>query len=180
MFLRRSIQFAYACIALLGLLSAIPESAIPLHARIHPILVQVFPQGWGFFTKNPRESSLLGFHVPLSGEPVVLTVNNSSPGMLGGIRKTNRLTNIELTSLLKSVDSSAWRDCKRSRAECVKLAGSGRVQSLQVIRNPAPHPTVCGTTVLLREGSRVWAWDVAKLSYDVSRKTVVVAVRCAD
>lgn len=78
-------------------------------------LNMMLPQGWGFFTKNPREVYFELFKLSNNGsEPIEIFTKNSSWKNGFGLSKDNRYIGFEISTLVKYVPHEAWKNAKGS------------------------------------------------------------------
>jgi antimicrobial peptide system SdpA family protein len=115
------------------------------------IYQQVFPQGWGFFTKNPREpENSIYLRQPSGGWKNVTPNNFSWSNYLGLARKT-RLCGGEITTLQSQVPESLW----------VKGDTKMDFDTLPVypVKNPSKSKCFIGEYVITRDDRLPWAWS---------------------
>lgn len=89
------------------LISSIENPIAPKFAKKKTIF-SAFPQGWGFFTRNPREKILKLYRENENGDYVYLTKSNSSSEFYYGISKENRLQNWEVSTLIPKINKDKW------------------------------------------------------------------------
>jgi antimicrobial peptide system SdpA family protein len=73
--------------------------------------VFTFPQGWGFFTRNPREAMVDVYRQDVQGLELV-TVLNSSPGNYFGFSRNSRVVGLEMVEVVKRIPHAAWKNGK--------------------------------------------------------------------
>lgn len=66
------------------------------------------PQGWGFFTKNPREEVVLVYHQNKEKEWELQSIPNSSPKNMFGLSKRQRRMGMDLSFLLHQMKATKW------------------------------------------------------------------------
>lgn len=72
-------------------------------------IVSLFPQGWSFFTKSPREKSLYVYRIQPNGTLYEMPVNNhQNPAF--GLSRTSRLIGYEASMIANKVGSSGWNE----------------------------------------------------------------------
>ncbi len=76
------------------------------------------PQGWGFFTRNPREAMIDAYSYK-KGELKLLTVSNLSAYNWFGLSRKTRLVGFELSNLLGVVPEEAWKDGINDFRTCI-------------------------------------------------------------
>lgn len=75
--------------------------------------VFTFPQGWGFFTRNPREVMVDVYKEEGSKLELVSILNSSWKNYLG-FSRNSRVVGFEMSEILKSIPHSAWRNGRGS------------------------------------------------------------------
>ncbi|WP_177236660.1 SdpA family antimicrobial peptide system protein [Spirosoma endophyticum] len=89
---------------------------------IHRYVVSIFtPEGWGFFTRNPR---VVQFVMERFEQPnaEIITVKNTDPSNLFGLSRKSRRVNLEFQRILSKLPDSAWIDNKY-KIKILKLDG---------------------------------------------------------
>jgi len=140
-------------------------------------LLTVAPEGWAFFTRDPREPVVV-VHAPSEAgderwRPLELA--NFQRANLFGLRRTSRLLTTEVTQLLREVPPEAWTPCRAPVAECL-AEDSPAVHTAE--RSSPLLPALCGPlTIQVRE--RVpWAWSGSRDRIRMPAKIVRLDVRC--
>lgn len=67
------------------------------------------PQGWGFFTRNPREAQFVLYELEDS-VPELVTFKNASSKNLFGFSRLSRRINLEFQRMLGRVNDSLWKE----------------------------------------------------------------------
>lgn len=134
------------------------HAAMPFNPVALPYeqLLQVrfwLPQGWQFYTKNPRDERLLLLATDGSPLPEVSWPMAAKSNWFG-IKRTARAIGVEAGALFVQIPETAWRECRRSEwSTCIK--------GLQpvTVENPTPRPRLCGTVIFGRQAPVPWAWS---------------------
>lgn len=156
------------------------HSAMPLNPINLPlsgaISANVFmPQGWKFFTRNPREDDIKIFRKNNEGNWVSATFGaNSSPVNLFGIKRTARSQGIEIGLLMASIKKDEWVECKGRTDVCMEQAATNKT-----IVNESPLPTICGEVAFVMQPPVPWAWSRAKREVVMPSKLIKVGVVCS-
>jgi sporulation delaying protein A len=112
-----------------------------------------FPEAWGFFTRDPRESRVLvrmerrGRWVPASLGPQARLSNAF------GLRRRARAQGVEIGLLLEEVPDSAWVHCTGLPEECLE-----RTKNWYAVGDISPRPTLCGRIGFVLQPPVPWAW----------------------
>lgn len=103
-------------VSLLGMvLISTPHGLIRDKATVEAIsqINRLFPQGWGFFTRNPREDSLELYAKEANGEWVSNIRGTAvSLSSVGGWNRDHRATEYDIQNLIQGVDGT-WHECSR-------------------------------------------------------------------
>ena len=68
-----------------------------------------FPEGWGFFTKSPRDTKYVLYTASPGGLPLEsVTYKNSSRQNLFGFSRASRRLNLEFSKFLPAIQSKCW------------------------------------------------------------------------
>jgi antimicrobial peptide system SdpA family protein len=74
-------------------------------------LTFLWPQGWGFFTRDPQEAIISAYKLE-NGELTMLTVKNSSLENYLGFSRNTRFVTRELATILGSLPKDRWKTGK--------------------------------------------------------------------
>ena len=127
----------------------------PLRAsyRERQNLIAISPQGWAFFTRNPRES-VERIYQRQSAQWRPTSFSNSSPRNLFGVRRAARAVSAELASMLGQIPQGRWTSCTDSLDVCLRQASPPiRVENKSTLR------TLCGEVAVERRPPVPWAWS---------------------
>jgi antimicrobial peptide system SdpA family protein len=171
-----AVAMAWSVLTLYAVHIELPVNALdlPFESSIKTTLQAVVPEGWGFFTRDPREARLLPF---LRTEGSWLGASegpNGEPWNAFGFNRAARAQGVEMGLLETMVPNNAWKECSDEIPNCLDTAAS----SVQV-SNPTPSPTLCGDVGLAQREVVPWAW--AASTPDESQmpsKVVRLNVKC--
>jgi antimicrobial peptide system SdpA family protein len=71
----------------------------------------VFPQGWGFFTRSPREA-MVDAYKEENGNLNLVTVLNSSSDNYFGLSRNSRVAGMEMSEVINHVSNVSWKNGK--------------------------------------------------------------------
>lgn len=111
----------------------------------------MLPQGWGFFTRDPREDQL--FVYKMSGDGLhKITQPNFSSGNLFGLSRLGRMTQMQAVNLILQ-HYSHFQDCdKKDPGEC-------RTDSIYRLENSFEHALLKGKYLVKKQPALPWAWS---------------------
>lgn len=150
---------ATAAAASIVILSYLTQSRLDLPStpRAAPYVRVVFPQGWAFFTKSPREPELTAYQLDADSR-VIQELNsgpNATPKWYFGINRTARSQEYELRYIAEVLGNVAWTQCEDgARLSCLQdIDDPGHK-----IHNPFALQTICGRVALVRHTVIPWAY----------------------
>lgn len=178
----KTLGAAVAAIAALWLLIAVYaiDAALPSNV-VHLPFENAFnarrlvPQGWGFFTRSPREADLEPYALDeATGEWTrVSRAPHSEPRNVFGLRRASKGQRIELALVRSTVPKEAWSDCEGDPFDC--LDGS---ETSGPVANTSPGPTVCGIVGLVSQEPVPWAWARSDAGVEMPSRVARVEVTC--
>ena len=131
-----------------------PDNPLRLSRSTKDTLVLLVPQGWVFFTRDPREPVERVYRRTAGGYEE-LTRPNGIPQYAFGLERRSRTFGVETAALITQIPRLAWTSCRGDVAACAAAAEPSRV----VIINPARAPMACGDIVITRGKPMPWAWS---------------------
>lgn len=93
--------------------SSVALSANTVEYKSKRITNLLIPEGWGFFTRNPREATLQLYELKDSIDQPVLKPNASAEFFFGASRR-NRKVAMEISEVLGEIPQSSWIKTKGS------------------------------------------------------------------
>jgi antimicrobial peptide system SdpA family protein len=132
------------------------------------------PQGWKFFTRNPREDTL---HIysrkrDSAWSDASLGPNTSLAGWFGLNRKP-RAQGIEYGLLLYGISATSWTKCDGGSIDCLE-----RAPIASAVYNRTPRPTLCGTVGFVLRPPVPWAWAGITDDEAMPAKALKLVVKC--
>ncbi|TGA96349.1 SdpA family antimicrobial peptide system protein [Sporolactobacillus shoreae] len=128
-----------------------------------------FPQGWGFFTRDPR--SVNDYVYNLDNDRSAVAWPNNSVRNLFGISRYGRAQGIELGLIESKIPESAWKTYNGNIEKYFK-----NTQVKLTVDNPTPHATISGKIGIVRKHPIPWSWSKQSKYINMPYKIVVVNV----
>jgi antimicrobial peptide system SdpA family protein len=142
--------------------------------RAHlPDAISVAPQGWAFFTRDPREATKK-VYVEQRGEWNVDQRFYAGSRSLSELFKRNRLVQVELANVLQQVGDDEWMGCEETRAACTARPDLPEVD----VRNTSNMQQFCGRFLIEKQPPVPWAWARSADSIYMPSELVVLDVAC--
>lgn len=135
------------------------------------------PEGWAFFTRDPREEDVFVFAPEAADEGPwrsILLSPHASPSNLFGLDRYSRAQGTEIGLLLYELSAEHWRDCDASPEECLVSYG----EAAQELENASPRPSLCGSIGFALQRPVPWAWASAEEEIVMPSRIAKVSVQC--
>jgi antimicrobial peptide system SdpA family protein len=143
-----------AAIAITAAVAAMPFNTLNLSDDVRNTVMSLLPEGWGFFTKSPRDPEMQ-VAVLHNGRLMNLNIVSSFEARYAfGFDRLSRAQGLEIDGLLSQLrTSSLWHDCQQNVSVCAQtLKGQKRLVNL------AHFPTLCGDLLLFESRPVPWAY----------------------
>ncbi|MFC0187225.1 SdpA family antimicrobial peptide system protein [Fictibacillus aquaticus] len=133
----------------------------------------LLPQGWGFFSKSPRDT-LLGMHEANEESLKVLFPTMRFENALGLYRK-GRSQGVEMGGLSMHIKKEDWTKCDgKSLEECEASANE------ITIENKTPEPLLCGEYYFTQEEIVPWSYYKYSDSGSEVKEVVRADIKCSN
>jgi antimicrobial peptide system SdpA family protein len=156
----------------------LPHSPLTLSGKTSLVLKVIFPQGWGFFTKGPRDPDVFMYLISDDKLVSALKIPNSSGKNLYGLKRDARAQGAEYGLLLDQAKKAraTWASCNDLDInECFK--SHANVNAVCLV-NTVKMPTLCGRYVLFMKSPIPWAWRLHKEHLNMSTVFLRLNIRC--
>lgn len=161
--------------------AALPVNALALPGQRAAVVRQVMPEGWAFFTRDPREADMTAWvHGDEAWEPAVER-HHASPLNLFGLRRADNATNIEMGLIYYTAleQKAEWSDCPPALEESEQTV-SACLEQMPAVRvgNATPIPQLCGPVSITRQEPLPWAWAAEGVEEQMPMEALRLDVRC--
>jgi len=136
-------------------------------------MIAISPQGWAFFTRDPREPVDRLYRGTASGWAQA-TFTNSSARNLFGLSRAARALNVEMAALLAELPPDRWLECRSTLEACLREADSHGV----TLHNRSLTRLACGALTVQRQPPVPWAWSRNAERIHMPSEVVRLNVRC--
>jgi antimicrobial peptide system SdpA family protein len=147
-----------AALAITTAVAAMPFNTLNLSDDVRNTVMSLMPEGWGFFTKSPRDPEMQ-VAVLHNGRFIKLNIVSSFQAKYAfGFDRLSRAQGLEIDGLLSQVQSSSlWQGCQQNVAVC-----SQNLPVQKQLVNSVQFPTLCGNLVLFERRPIPWAYRNSK------------------
>jgi antimicrobial peptide system SdpA family protein len=167
------LAFLWGVAALYALHTVIPFNAVVLPFERDLPVRSLTPEGWAFFTRNPREKQISAYRrVNGTWESVDIGPNGSVANLFGLDRSTHTQS-VEVSALLAHVRGRDFHSCRGTPSACLE-----GVPPIASFASPVPHPSLCGEVGIMSREPVPWAWSHVRPSIVMPSDTLVLEVKC--
>jgi antimicrobial peptide system SdpA family protein len=152
---------------------ALPYSAVRLPPVAAARAMALVPQGWAFFTRDPREEKQTVFRRGPDGWRSVLLAPHGRASNAFGFRRASRAQGVELALLVVPQPDSAYVDCTGPVDACLARLPAG-----VPVRSISPQPTMCGTLAVVHQKPLPWAWLPSRDRVTMPSRILPLEVAC--
>lgn len=131
-------------------ISSIPYN--PFSVRYHTRIYKLIPEGFGFFTKNPREQSRFIYKLNQFGKYDLISCRGSELTNVFGLFRNGRKRNVEMASILAQIQDSAWISGNLQKFD---IQCDGKLIN---ICNPIIAPEFIGDFIIVMQDRTPWPW----------------------
>jgi len=161
--------------AVLVLSSGPVDSPLRSSRSVRQSMIAISPQGWAFFTRDPREPVDRLYRATASGW-VPATYTNSSARNFFGLSRAARALNVEMAALLAEISQDRWTECRSTLESCLWEDSSPAA----VVNNPSLTRQVCGAFAVQRQPTVPWAWSRSAARIHMPSEVVQFDARCSE
>jgi len=153
---------------------ALPFNALKLPAESHVNVSVWAPEGWRFFTRNPREDQTVLYRREGNGAWASASLGpNMRASNFFGFGRRARAQGIELGLLIYSQPKTIWASCEEEPDRCLE-----RTTDAVAVRNRSPAPTLCGSVGVVMQNVVPWGWAISGEKFTMPSKVARFDVQC--
>ncbi|MFP7231813.1 SdpA family antimicrobial peptide system protein [Bacillus subtilis] len=157
---------------LFSIIGSLGTTPIPLTKDSKFLMSSILPQGWGFFSKNPRDTAI-GLYEAADASAKVRWPNMRADNLFG-LYRYGRSQGVEMGVIYGQVGKEQWTACKEKDLGACKSTA----KTVQ-LKTPAPRPLLCGSYYLTKEDIVPWSYSkYTPSSYQV-KSIVKVVISCS-
>ncbi|TGE16820.1 SdpA family antimicrobial peptide system protein [Hymenobacter elongatus] len=117
----------------------------------------LLPEGWGFFTRNPREEKIVLYRIRPDKTLTLASYRNSDARNLHGLSRRSRRINMEFSRMMAEVQEKDWS--RYQTYSLAELVGSDAIAPVQVAYSPLKFTQLTKGAYLVKRFNLVpWAW----------------------
>jgi antimicrobial peptide system SdpA family protein len=133
---------------------ALPPNPIQLPLEEKSPLLNLLPQGWGFFTRDPRSLDLSAFVKTSDGSWHAAPIPKRFWPHPPHFSRSWKLSGVEVGLVLNELSDPQWQACQEIPTTCLGKAPLGGT-----VENILSPPSLCGEIGFVRQPPIPWAWS---------------------
>lgn len=152
-------------------------NTIKLSNSLHSIAYTISPQGWGFFTRNPREPLVDFYRVDINNLNLnKVTIKNASIENQWGFSRMMRVSSSEIGYIKDQIPEHEWMSVTEFNREYINVLLSNSYP--YKINNDFTWPIFCGMFLMTKTDRIPWAWSKHRGSIKMPKRIALVEVIC--
>jgi antimicrobial peptide system SdpA family protein len=157
------------------MISSLPETIITMRQLDKIRATAMVPEGWAFFTKNPREENIVLFNK--QGDKWKLkTIRTGSSENLYGLNRNSRMGSQELGMILLNLGEPNWKNIKGKINDPANLLILDTMKAKEVV-TISRYPLFSGVYVVQQAGLVPWAWYTSNPNIILDSKVCKIKVK---
>lgn len=156
----------------LSIISVLPQNPLSPDKSKSVAISQILPQGWGFYSKDPREEYLNIYSE--DGETSAQWPNMSLSNLFG-VNRFGRAQGTELGLIIAALKETDFKECYKEIDDCI--ADMEKVEPI-VKLNSTPKKTFCGIHYIAFQEPMPWAWSSSNERTYKSSRIAKVLIKC--
>ncbi len=148
--------FVVTSIIIFTFISSNVDNAIGFSSNASSTLYSFMPQGWAFFTRDPKEDIFNFYQIDDDNLVLLNEAPSLNPKQFFGFNRTSRKINIDMSYLVTNIPSKLWKDFSNMGCELYNLnSHSFLSQNLQ-------NDEFKGEYLLVKKRRKPWAWKTGQ------------------
>ena len=172
--------FSSALLVIMVLARSMPFNPLKQESSSVQVL-DLIPQGWSFFTRDPQESQLQLYKILDDGELKKIQHYHSHYSNFFGMKRDMSRLMAELTVVFREIDRSCFYDCKSNNQYSIVNPNCFALQAeIYHIKNKFSSPLLCGQYLLTSQKIIPWAWTNKRKNVLMPNKSLVIKIACEE
>lgn len=134
----------------------------------------LLPEGWAFFTRNPREETVKIYSIGDDGIKEK-SIKSSDPSQFFGTKRDNRLIISKIDIITANINDDMYYQYRGALNNII-------LDSISEYSVPIKEPCLCGNYLISKGSPIPWSWYSSTLNEEinVSNKFILINFKCQD
>jgi antimicrobial peptide system SdpA family protein len=157
------------------LLASLPFNPASIGLSGKKIITGIIPQGWAFFTRDPREAQVILYKVTQHGELEPIPQRHTQSHNIFGLKRESTKILLELQFIKEQLTDSTFENTRWNYQ--ANRTGIYPLHIHEVV-NKIKEPILCGNYVLVIQDYIPWAWSGYMQTIQMPAKAINIRIRC--
>lgn len=168
-----------SCILLVSIvyIVSMQENPVVLTSKNDSKIITFLPQGWAFFTRNPREAQIIIYELKNGQIYEIPQKHSSYKNLLGINRKASKILSELQIILLENVKKEDYVDLQWNYQANVYDAIPTKTIHC---KNKMNNPLLCNQYLVIFQKPVPWAWSKSLDKIKMSAKGIIINVECSN
>lgn len=158
-------------------LHSIKDNPIKLNINIENKLFTFTPQGWAFFTRNPREAQVIIYTKNTKNHYEEIQQRHSSYKNLFGLKRNASKIMSEMQFIKAKINDTLYKNTKWNFQSNIY---SNKKLEIITIDNQMKNPLLCGEYFIVYQKAVPWAWSSSIEKIKMPAKIIRLKINCND
>jgi antimicrobial peptide system SdpA family protein len=154
-----------------------PDNPVKLNVNLDNNLFTFVPQGWAFFTRNPREAQIVIYKRNNMNQFEEINQRHSSFHNFFGLNRRASKIFSELQFIKSKINDTLYENSQWNYQENLRSKIPNRVIN---VRNQMINPILCGEYIVVYQKFVPWAWTKSLNKIQMPAKIIRLNIECDD
>lgn len=127
------------------------------------VINTIFLEGFGFFTKDPKDEQLKFFEILKTNNIIEVDLKSASKENYYGFSRITRRKLLELGKIQKQIPDSIW---KKTRSDSIQFLSFEKLQPFKVKKTKELKLLQNGKYLIYKYNPIFWEWNKIKKTYE--------------
>ncbi|QTY27747.1 SdpA family antimicrobial peptide system protein [Flavobacterium sp. CS20] len=157
-------------------LYSMESNPIKLNIDLEHKIFTFVPQGWAFFTRNPREAQIIIYKKENEQISEIAQRHSAYQNLFGLNRKASKIMS-ELQFIKNGLNDSLFDNTKWNYQEKIY----NKIPTKPIcVKNQMEEPILCGNYIIVFQKTIPWAWSKSIEKIEMPAKIINLNIECDD
>jgi antimicrobial peptide system SdpA family protein len=132
----------------------------------------LLPEGWAFFTRNPREEQLSIYTINKDKSISFVSMKNMEAKNLFGLNRVSRYTLDKMGTVIGQLPNGYWKTIINSDSL------NFHIDSLSIFSVKISRPALCGKYLIEKKPTMPWSYYSSSKNIHLPSKYIIVKFDC--
>ena len=153
----------------------VENNPIKLNINLENKIFTFVPQGWAFFTRNPREAQIVIYKKNKTNDLEEIDQRHACIGNLFGLNRNASKIMSELQLIKNKINDSLYQNTQWNYQNNIYTDISLKAFS---VKNQMKKPILCGEYIVVFQKAVPWAWSKSLYKIKMPAKIIKLKISC--